>query len=104
MSAFYDGELFETAMIDFFLLDIQGEEGGFFNGHLQVTSRPIFYVGVCADCPEHLDPAIAFEMHQTSLGRDQDLSNGAVTTSIKTDLPSTFQLGESIPNSAVVSD
>jgi hypothetical protein len=31
-------------------------------GHIQFIGCPVFRVAVCADCPKHLDPALALQM------------------------------------------
>src|SRR3972149_10037926 len=97
LSPFDTRKLFEPPMVDLDLPGIQSIEGSFFNGHIQPAGRPVFCVAVCADRPEHLHPAIALEMHQTSLDRNKDLSNGAVATAVDADFPVALELGEPVP-------
>jgi hypothetical protein len=82
LAPFNTGELFETTMVDLNLSGIQSMKSSLLKGHVQAAGSPIFCVAVCADCPEHLDPAIAFEMNQAALRRDEDLADRTVATAI----------------------
>ena len=75
LAPFNTGKLFEATMVDLNLPGIQCMEGGLLNGHVQAASCPVFRVAVCADRPKNLDPAIPFEVNQTSLNWNEDLAD-----------------------------
>jgi len=58
LCTFYTSELLEATILGFDLPGIQSIESCFFNGHFQFAGCPAFSIAVCADIPEHLDPAI----------------------------------------------
>lgn len=83
LSTLYAGELLETAMVDLHLPNIQRQPSILLDGHAQVAGGPVFNVAVWVNGLEHLDPAIAFEMHQCPVRRDEDLADGPIAAAIR---------------------
>src|SRR3989304_918838 len=91
------GKLFEATMVDLNLPGIQGVKGSLLDGHIQAAGGPVFRVAVCADCPKNLDPAIPFEVNQTSLNWNKDLADRTVAAAVDTDFPVALELRQPVP-------
>ena len=96
LAALNTRELFDATMVDLDLPSIQCMECGLLNGHLQATGCPVFRVAVCADRPKNLDPAIPFEVNQTSLNWNEDLADRTVAAAVDIDLPVALELSQPV--------
>ena len=81
-------------MVNFDLLGIQGMKSAFLQRHVQHDSGPVFNAVVCATDLEHLDPAIAFEMHNATMQRNQDFGDSPIAGVIDTELSIRLELDE----------
>ena len=75
LATFNSGELFETKMVEAQSAEHPAHERQPAQWSCQAAGGPIFRDAVSADCPKHLNPAIAFEMYQATLRRDEDLAD-----------------------------
>jgi hypothetical protein len=96
-TAFNASELFEATVIDFDLPGLQRLKGTRFQGHVKHIGGPVFKAVVCASDLEHLDPAIAFQVYSSSVGRNQNLGNSPIASMVDTHLTVRFELGQPRP-------
>src|SRR3972149_4264651 len=97
LTSFNTRELFEATMVDLNLPGIQCMEGGLLNGHVQAASCPVFRVAVCADRPKNLDPAIPFEVNQTSCNFNEYLSYRTAPATVYSYPPCSLDLSHPFP-------
>src|SRR5574341_1601785 len=90
------GELLEAAMVDLDLPDLQRQPGALLDGHAQVAGGPVFNVAVWVNGLEHLDPAVAFEMHHCAVRRNEHFADGAIAAAIKVHQPIALELGQPV--------